>query len=75
MMTLPKEWDGPPDFSTLTGNESDNGGLKKVTVNIKRSISLYVKDRREECDVRVGRLLKSDNEKSSILRMQKKYGK
>ena len=36
LMILPKKWDGPPAFSTLTGKKSDTGGLKKVRVNVKR---------------------------------------
>ena len=30
VMTLPKEWGGPPTFSTSTGKESDTYGLKKL---------------------------------------------
>ena len=41
MMTLPKEWDGPPAFSTSTGKESDTCGLKKVRVNVKWSIFFF----------------------------------
>ena len=36
VITLPKEWDGPPAFSTSTGKESDTCGLNKVRVNVKR---------------------------------------
>ena len=61
MTTLPKEWNGPPAFSTVTGKESDTDGLKKVRVNVQRSISSSVQDRLAECDVRVSRLLNSDN--------------
>jgi len=71
VMTLPKEWEGPPAFSTSTGKESDTCGLKTVRVNVKRSISLFVQDGRAECDFTVGRLPNLDNSKYSSLCMPK----
>ena len=38
---------------------------------MKRSISLSVQDMEADCDVRVDRLMNSDNDKYSILRMPK----
>ena len=70
--TLSKEWDKTPTFSTSTGKESDTCGLKKVRVNVKQSVSLFVKDWRGECDFIVDRLPNSDNSKSSSLCMPKK---
>ena len=74
-LTLPKERDGTPEFSNLTRKESDNGGLEKVKVNVKRSISSSVQDRSSECDVRADRLLNHNNSKSSSLCMSKKVWK
>ena len=56
VMTLSKEWHGAPVFSTSTWKESDTFGLKKVRVNVKRSISLFVQDSRSECGFIVHRL-------------------
>ena len=42
MMTLPEEWYALPDFSNVTGKESDTGGLDKVRANAKQSISSYL---------------------------------
>ena len=42
VMTLPKEFDGPYAFLTSTGKESDTCGLKKVRLNVKRSIFVFV---------------------------------
>ena len=67
VITLPKEWYGPPTFSTSVGKKSDTCGLKKVRVNVKRPISSFVQDEREECGFIVDRLPKSDNRKSSSL--------
>ena len=71
VITLPKEWYRPPAFSNLTEKGSDTGALKKVRVNVKRSIPLSVQDRRSECDVRLYMLMNSYKDKSSILYMQK----
>ena len=70
-MTLPKEWDEPHAFSTSTGKELYTCVLKKVRVNVKRSIYLFVQGGRVEFDFIVDRLTKSDNRKSSILYMPK----
>ena len=71
VMTLPNEWDGPPAFSTSTGKESDTCGFKKVRVNVKRSISLFLQDGRAERDFIVDRLLNSDKNKYSGLCISK----
>ena len=71
MMTLPKEWGGPPAFSISTGKESDTCGLNKVRVSLKQSISSFVRDGRAECDFIVDRIRNSDNSKSSSLCMPK----
>ena len=71
VMTLPKEWDGTPDFSTSTGKESYTCGLKKVRMNVKRSISSFLQDGRAECDFIVDRLPNSYNSKYLILCMPK----
>ena len=56
MMTLPKEWDEPPTFSTSTGKESDTCVLKKVRVNVKQSISSFVQYGRSDYDFILDRL-------------------
>ena len=71
MKTLTKEWDGPPDFSTSTGKESDTCGVEKVRVNAKWSIYLFLQDGRVERDFIVDRLPNSDDKKYSSMCMLK----
>ena len=71
MMTLPKEWHGMPDFSTLEGGESETGDLEKVRANAKQLISSSMQFRKVERNGRVNRLLKSDHGKSASLCMLK----
>ena len=72
MIILPEEWYVLPTFSTLTGKESDTGGLETVRANLKQLISSSVQYRRVERNDKVNRLPNLDYGKPSSLRIQKK---
>ena len=75
MMTLPEEWYVLPAFSTLTGKESETGGLITVRANVKQLISSYVQYRRVDRNDTVNRLPNLDYRKPSSLRIQNKLWK